>query len=89
MTGPRTRRHDVTGSCRDGCGPGLAHAATVAADADPGYGATAVMFGEAALSLAQDDLTAAGGVLTPAAALGGHLVNRLRDRGLELSVRRY
>jgi len=48
-----------------------------------------VMFGEAALSLAQDDLTAAGGVLTPAAALGGHLVNRLRDRGLELSVRRY
>jgi short subunit dehydrogenase-like uncharacterized protein len=65
------------------------YVATVAADADPGYGATAVTFGETALSLAQDDLTAAGGVLTPAAALGGHLVNRLRDRGLELSVRRY
>jgi short subunit dehydrogenase-like uncharacterized protein len=63
--------------------------ATVAADADPGYGATAVMFGEASLSLAQDDLIAPGGVLTPAAALGGQLVNRLRDRGLELSVHRY
>jgi short subunit dehydrogenase-like uncharacterized protein len=63
--------------------------ATVAADADPGYGATAVMFGEAALCLAQDDLTGPGGVLTPAAALGGHLVDRLRDQGLDLSVRRY
>ena len=70
------------------------YVATVAADADPGYGATAVIFGEAALSLAQDDLTGPGpagpgGVLTPAAALGGHLVNRLREQGLELSVRRY
>jgi len=28
-------------------------------------------------------------VLTPAASVRGHLVNRLREKGLELSVRRY
>ena len=78
----RVEVHTVTST-------GARYVATVAADSDPGYGATAVMFGEAALSLAQDDLTAPGGVLTPAAALGGQLVNRLRDRGLELSVHRY
>jgi short subunit dehydrogenase-like uncharacterized protein len=68
---------------------GARYVATVAADADPGYGATAVIFAETALALAQDDLTGPGGVLTPAAALGGQLVTRLRDRGLELSVRRH
>jgi short subunit dehydrogenase-like uncharacterized protein len=77
----RVEVHTVTST-------GARYVATVGADADPGYGATAVIFGEAALSLAQDDLTGPGGVLTPAAALGGHLVARLRDRGLELSVRR-
>jgi short subunit dehydrogenase-like uncharacterized protein len=77
----RVEVHTVTST-------GARYVATVAADADPGYGATAVIFGEAALSLAQDDLTGPGGVLTPAAALGGHLVARLRDRGLDLSVRR-
>ena len=41
-----------------------------------------------ALSLAQDNLSGPGGVLTPAAALGGHLVERLRGRGFILSVRR-
>jgi len=48
-----------------------------------------VIFGEGALSLTQDDLTGPGGVLTPAASVRGHLVNRLREKGLELSVRRY
>jgi short subunit dehydrogenase-like uncharacterized protein len=77
----RVEVHTVTST-------GARYTATVAADADPGYGATAEIFGEAALSLALDDLTGPGGVLTPAAALGGHLVSRLRDRGLDLSVRR-
>jgi short subunit dehydrogenase-like uncharacterized protein len=67
---------------------GARFVATVAADSDPGYGATAVIFAQAALALAQDSLAGPGGVLTPAAALGGHLVDRLRDRGLRLSVRR-
>ena len=90
-TGPseRTRRsghfrievHTVTST-------GVRYVAAVAAQGDPGYAATSVIFGEAALCLAQDELRSAGGVLTPAAALGSHLVRRLRSCGLELSVTR-
>lgn len=53
---------------------------------DPGYGATAVMLGEAALCLAQDALTTSGGVTTPAAAMGMALVERLRAQGIGMSV---
>ncbi|WP_434417895.1 saccharopine dehydrogenase family protein [Nannocystis pusilla] len=48
---------------------------------DPGYGGTAIMLGEAALSLAQDDLPSSGGVLTPAVAMGEKLIERLRAAG--------
>jgi short subunit dehydrogenase-like uncharacterized protein len=67
---------------------GARYVATVAAQGDPGYAATAVMLGESALSLGTDDLTSAGGVLTPAVAMGDRLVERLRARGFELSVAR-
>jgi short subunit dehydrogenase-like uncharacterized protein len=60
----------------------------VAAQGDPGYAATAVIFGQSALSLARDALDSPGGVLTPAAALGDHLADRLRGQGFELSVAR-
>jgi short subunit dehydrogenase-like uncharacterized protein len=55
----------------------------VAADGDPGYKATAVMLGEAGLSLAldRDRLPDAAGVLTPATALGEVLTDRLRAAG--------
>lgn len=53
---------------------------------DPGYGATATMLVESALCLAKDDLTSAGGILTPAFAMGDALVRRLQAAGLELSV---
>ncbi|AUX29971.1 MULTISPECIES: trans-acting enoyl reductase family protein [Sorangium] len=53
----------------------------VAGSHDPGYGGTAIMLGEAALSLAQDDLPAHGGVLTPAVAMGTKLIERLRAAG--------
>lgn len=55
----------------------------VAAQGDPGYGATAVMLGEAALSLARDGdaLPDRAGVLTPATAMGEPLVDRLRAAG--------
>ncbi len=66
---------------------GARYVATVAALGDPGYAATAVIFGEAALSLALDPLDSPGGVLTPAVALGDALVDRLHARGLELTVR--
>lgn len=49
----------------------------VVGDRDPGYGATSRMIGEAALTLAHDDLDTAGGSWTPASALGEALVTRL------------
>jgi short subunit dehydrogenase-like uncharacterized protein len=56
---------------------------------DPGYKATAVMFGESALALAADAerLPAAAGVLTPATALGDVLTERLRRAGHGYRVR--
>lgn len=44
---------------------------------DPGYGATASMLAAAAVCLAEDDLDSPGGILTPASAMGLHLVDRL------------
>ncbi|MFU8887729.1 MAG: saccharopine dehydrogenase, partial [Trueperaceae bacterium] len=58
----------------------------LACDLDPGYGATALMLREAALSLALDDLGDQGGVLTPAAAFGERLVARLRRVGLSFDL---
>ncbi len=67
---------------------GARYVATVSAKGDPGYAATAVMFGQALLSLGTDALTSKGGVLTPAVALGDALVERLRAQGFTLAVRR-
>jgi short subunit dehydrogenase-like uncharacterized protein len=62
---------------------------TIEADHDPGYGATAIMIGEAALLLAEarthadgDILPSQGGVLTPAAAFGRKLVDRVTRAGV-------
>ena len=60
--------------------------AWVEADRDPGYGATAKMLGEAALSLAMDDLPNRGGLLTPASCMGMKLVERLQKTGIQLRV---
>ncbi|HSN57355.1 MAG TPA: enoyl-ACP reductase [Candidatus Sulfomarinibacteraceae bacterium] len=61
----------------------------VRGDRDPGYGATAVMLAESALCLALDggELPSGGGVLTPAAAMGMRLVERLRQAGMVFEVR--
>ena len=53
--------------------------ARVNGDRDPGYGATSRMLGEAAVCLARDDLKCAGGIWTPATAMGEHLIKRLID----------
>lgn len=58
----------------------------IAGNLDPGYGQTAVMLGESALCLAQDELSARGGVLTPAASMGMKLVDRLRAAGMTFRV---
>jgi len=59
---------------------------TVAGDLDPGYGQTAVMLGESALCLAEDDLRSPGGLLTPAASMGTALIERLRAAGMTFRV---
>jgi short subunit dehydrogenase-like uncharacterized protein len=62
----------------------------VAAQGDPGYKATSVMFGESALCLALDveRLPQRAGVLTPATAMGDALVPRLRSAGQTFDVER-
>lgn len=61
-------------------------AATVALDRDPGYEGTALMLGEAALTLLldRDRLPAAAGALTPATGLGAPYADRLRAAGMTL-----
>jgi short subunit dehydrogenase-like uncharacterized protein len=68
---------------------GARYRARVGADLDPGYGGTAVMFGETILSLALDaDVPQRVGVATPATALGEVLVDRLRAQGFTFEVER-
>ncbi|WP_460458654.1 saccharopine dehydrogenase family protein [Angustibacter peucedani] len=65
------------------------YVSTVAAQGDPGYAATAVMLGEAAVALAVGEgLPDAAGVLTPATGIGDALVERLRGAGFELAAER-
>ena len=52
---------------------------SVKGDRDPGYGATSRMLGEAAVCLARDDLDCAGGIWTPATAMGKNLTRRLQQ----------
>ena len=66
---------------------GARYRTTIKMKGDPGYGATCVMFGEAALGLAlDDDLQGGGGVLTPATAVGTRLADRLRRAGATIET---
>jgi short subunit dehydrogenase-like uncharacterized protein len=69
---------------------GARYRSRVSAQGDPGYQATAVMLGESAVCLALDEerLPARAGVLTPATAMGGALVERLRAAGQTLEAGR-
>ncbi|MEM7280023.1 MAG: saccharopine dehydrogenase NADP-binding domain-containing protein [Pseudomonadota bacterium] len=53
--------------------------AAVTGDMDPGYGSTSKMIAEAAVCLLENPELGSGGVLTPAAAMGGSLVHRLQN----------
>ena len=53
---------------------------------DPGYGETAKMLSEAALSLAHDDLPATAGQVTTAVAMGDALIERLTRAGIRFEV---
>lgn len=76
-------KHETTATTTSG----QRYAARVSGPGDPGYAATAVMLGESALCLALDDLPARAGSLTPAVAMGGVLVERLRAAGHSYAVR--
>jgi short subunit dehydrogenase-like uncharacterized protein len=59
----------------------------VTGDRDPGYGSTSKMIAEAAMCLLQDSAATAGGIWTPAAAMGHALVARLQAHaGLRFTV---
>lgn len=72
----------------DGGGDKFRIVVEVAADSDPGYGATAKMIGESALCLAVDDVDDGldGGVLTPASAMGDPLIDRLDEAKISFDV---
>jgi short subunit dehydrogenase-like uncharacterized protein len=53
--------------------------ASVKGDMDPGYGSTSKMIAESAVCLVKNRGLACGGIWTPAAAMGEHLINRLQD----------
>ncbi len=65
---------------------GARYRTVVAADHDPGYSGTAIMLGQSALCLAEDELTGEGGVLTPAVAMGDALIDRLREQGFTIET---
>jgi len=59
---------------------------TEVAGGDPGYGETAKMLAESALCLANDDLPATAGQVTPAVAMGDALIERLQRQGISFEV---
>ncbi|MFI9645390.1 saccharopine dehydrogenase family protein [Streptomyces sp. NPDC052040] len=59
---------------------------TEVAGGDPGYGETAKMFAESALSLALDELPHTSGQVTTAEAMGDALIDRLRTAGITFRV---
>ena len=69
---------------------GARYLGTIGARGDPGYAATSVMLGEAALCLAldRDQLPGRAGVLTPATAMGAALAARLRSASHTMATQR-
>jgi short subunit dehydrogenase-like uncharacterized protein len=60
---------------------------SVTGDMDPGYGSTSKMIAESAVCLLKNPEAAAGGILTPAPAMGSLLIDRLkRNAGLTFEV---
>ena len=59
----------------------------VTGDRDPGYGSTSKMISEAAVCLLQNATEPAGGIWTPASAMGTRLITRLQENaGLTFEV---
>lgn len=62
------------------------HVITEVSGGDPGYGETAKMLAESALSLAFDDLPITAGQVTTATAMGDALIDRLVKAGITFTV---
>ena len=59
----------------------------VKGDRDPGYGSTSKMISECAMCLLRDTPQLAGGIWTPGAAMGEHLIKRLTEHaGITFTV---
>ena len=59
----------------------------VKGDRDPGYGSTSKMIAEAALCVLEDAIRPAGGIWTPASAMGTRLMERLqRSAGMAFAL---
>lgn len=67
---------------------GAKYLCTFAGQGDPGYQATSVMLGQSGLCLAFDELPELAGILTPAAAMGDALTERLRGADITIEVER-
>ncbi|MFI1918921.1 saccharopine dehydrogenase family protein [Nocardia sp. NPDC020380] len=67
---------------------GAKYLCTFAGQGDPGYQATSVMLGQSGLCLAFDELPELAGILTPAAAMGDALTERLRGADITIDVER-
>ncbi|MEU7765968.1 saccharopine dehydrogenase NADP-binding domain-containing protein [Nocardia sp. NPDC049190] len=69
---------------------GAKYVSTFSGAGDPGYQATRVLLGESGLCLAfdSDRQPAQAGILTPAAAMGDALTDRLRAAGMTITVER-
>ena len=62
------------------------HVVSRVSGGDPGYTETAKFLGEAAMSLAFDDLPPTAGPVTPAAAMGDALIDRLIKAGIKFEL---
>ena len=61
--------------------------ASVKGDRDPGYGSTSKMIAESAICLLQNPSLSAGGILTPAPAMGMKLIDHLQENaGLSFQI---
>jgi short subunit dehydrogenase-like uncharacterized protein len=74
-------------SAREDGGTGATAQAELHFPGDPGYSETAKLLAESALCLSEDELPPRAGLLTPAAAMGDKLIDRLRARAQSWSVR--
>ena len=85
--GPSEQKRAKSGfACASSGTPTAARATTEVSGGDPGYNETSKMLSESALALALDDIPDRAGQLTPVAAFGDSLLERLPKAGMTIRV---